>query len=672
MNARVNHSQRKNAQLKILLWLIPLLLALPALALTLFNLHHQLPVNQWWQAMTAPDIHNIQQVVMHYSILPRGVVSLLVGAGLGLAGLLFQQVLKNPLAEPATLGVSAGAQFGVTAAILLAVAPGSWMMQVAALLGAVLVALIVFGLSWGKRMSPVTLILAGLVMGLYCGALNSLMALFNYESLQGMFVWASGALNQHDWHNVTDLAPRLLVAFILSALLIRPLTLLGLDDGVAKNLGLGLSTARLATLALAVLISAQMVNAVGVIGFIGLFSPLLARICGARRLSQRLVMAPLIGALLLWLTDQVVQWLAVVWHEIPTGSATALIGAPVLLWLLPKLRTSGNVPDMNQGDQVAPERHHLWRWMIVGMVLLALALLIALLFGRGSEGWYWAQGIQIEEMMPWRWPRVVAALAAGMMLAVAGTMIQKLTGNPMASPEVLGITSGAALGVLVLLLLVPGNAFVWLLPAGSLGAALTLLLVMITSSRNGFSAQRMLLAGIAVSTVFSTLVVMVLASGDPRTGMLLTWLAGSTYGVDGAQALRTAGVAAVLIAVTPLCRRWLMLLPLGSVTAKAVGVALMPSRVTILLIASALTAAATLMTGPLSFVGLMAPHMARMLGFKRAMPQLMIAALIGGFLMMFADWCGRMVMFPYQIPAGLLATFIGAPYFIFLLRKQAK
>lgn len=100
---------------------------------------------------------------------------------------------------------------------------------------------------------------------------------------------------------------------------------------------------------------------------------------------------------------------------------------------------------------------------------------------------------------------------------------------------------------------------------------------------------------------------MVLASGDPRTGMLLTWLAGSTYGVDGAQALRTAGVAAVLIAVTPLCRRWLMLLPLGSVTAKAVGVALMPSRITILLIASALTAAATLMTGPLSFVGLMAP-----------------------------------------------------------------
>ena len=79
---------------------------------------------------------------------------------------------------------------------------------------------------------------------------------------------------------------------------------------------------------------------------------------------------------------------------------------------------------------------------------------------------------------------------------------------------------------------------------------------------------------------------------------------------------------------------------------------------------------ATLTVGPLSFVGLMAPHMARMLGFRRALPQMVIAALLGGLLMVFADWCGRMLLFPYQIPAGLLATFIGAPYFVYLLRKR--
>ena len=91
-----------------------------------------------------------------------------------------------------------------------------------------------------------------------------------------------------------------------------------------------------------------------------------------------------------------------------------------------------------------------------------------------------------------------------------------------------------------------------------------------------------------------------------------------------------------------------------------------------LLLAAGLTAAATLTIGPLSFVGLMAPHIARMMGFRRTMPQMVMAGLIGGLLLVFADWCGRMMMFPYQIPAGLLSTFIGAPYFIYLLRKQSR
>lgn len=98
----------------------------------------------------------------------------------------------------------------------------------------------------------------------------------------------------------------------------------------------------------------------------------------------------------------------------------------------------------------------------------------------------------------------------------------------------------------------------------------------------------------------------------------------------------------------------------------------MRARLSILLLAAVMTANATLTVGPLSFVGLMAPHMARMLGFHKPVAQGLMASAIGGLLMMFADWCGHMVMFPNQIPAGLLATFIGAPYFIWLLRRQGR
>ncbi|KAA8725894.1 Fe(3+)-hydroxamate ABC transporter permease FhuB [Ewingella americana] len=649
-----------------------ILLTLVSAALSFYNLRQQLPFDQWHQALWQPSIDNVNQMMFHYSTLPRVAVALLAGASLGLVGLLFQQVLRNPLAEPATLGVSAGAQLGLTVSILWALPGGELTQQFAAMIGAIVIGLLVFGIAWGKRMSPVTLILAGLVLGLYCGAINGLFGLFNYQRLQSLYMWNTGSLNQQDWSVASFLLPRLIIVWVLAFVLQRPMTLLGLDDGIAKNLGLGLNVARLSVLALAILMSAQIVNAVGIVGFIGLFAPLLAKMLGARRLTSRLILAPLIGALLLWLTDQIMQYLTQVWMEIPTGAATALVGAPLLLWLLPRLRNSMSPPPMDQGDHVPEERHHLVRWVGLALLLLVVGVAVALMAGRDAHSWNWSTGAQLDALLPWRTPRVVAALSAGLMLASAGVLIQKLTGNAMASPEVLGISSGAAFGVVLMLFLVPGDAFVWLLPAGSAGAAITLLVILVSSGLKSFSAERMLLTGIALSTAFSTLMALLLASGDPRMGGLLTWISGSTYSVTMAQAWRTAAIAAVLLVLVPFCRRWVSILPLGSVTAKSVGMALTPSRSAILLLAAVMTAAATLTVGPLSFIGLMAPHMARMLGFRRAIPQWMVASILGGLLMVFADWCGRMIIFPDQIPAGLLATFIGAPYFIYLLRKQGR
>ena len=646
------------------------LLFLLSLSLTLVNLHQALPQAEWGQAFWSPAVDSLPQMVFHYSLLSRTALALLVGAGLGLAGLLFQQILRNPLAEPTTLGVSSGAQLGITVATLWHLPGGALTQQFAALGGALLVAALVFGVAWGKRLSPVTLILAGLVLSFYSGAVNQIFAIFNHDQLQNMFLWSTGALNQMSWENVQQLWPRLLLAFVLALALLRPLTLMGLDDGVAKNLGLALSVARIGGLGLAILLSAQLVNVAGIIGFIGLFAPLLAKLLGGRRLLSRMLLAPLTGALLLWLADSCVLWLSAHWRDIPTGTATALLGVPILLWLLPRLRTGSVPPALNQGDNVPAERQNLLRWTLTGLAVLALLAWGGLAFGRDAQGWIWSAGEMLQSLLPWRAPRVLAALVTGMMLGVAGSLIQRLTGNPMASPEVLGISSGAACGVVVMMFFVPGDAMVWLLPAGAVGAALTLLVIMAVASRGGFSPERMLLAGMALNSAFVTLLMLLLASGDPRMGGLLSWISGSTYNISGSQAIQSAVCALVLVSLAPLASRWLTLLPLGSATARSAGMALTSARLSLLLLAAALTACATLTIGPLSFVGLMAPHMARMLGFRRALPQLLLSGLLGGGLMVLADWCGRMLAFPDQIPAGLMATFLGAPYFIWLLRRS--
>lgn len=148
----------------------------------------------------------------------------------------------------------------------------------------------VWGGIGGRRMSPITLILAGLVVGLYCGAVKSLLTLFNHERLNSLFLWGSGMLNQYDWGTVSFLWPRMLIVLVIVLLMIRPLAMLALDDTVIRSLGVNLTVARIAGLGIAMLVSVE-----GVIGFIGLFAALLACMLGARMLGPQLALAMLVG-----------------------------------------------------------------------------------------------------------------------------------------------------------------------------------------------------------------------------------------------------------------------------------------------------------------------------------------------------------------------------------------
>jgi iron complex transport system permease protein len=162
----------------------------------------------------------------------------------------------------------------------------------------------------------------------------------------------------------------------------------------------------------------------------------------------------------------------------------------------------------------------------------------------------------------------------------------------------------------------------------------------------------------------------VMATGNPNAAALRIWLAGSTQLVMRDQAVLACILAVVLIAVGLLARRWLEILPLGTDAGWALGLSPAKARLSIVGLAALLTAAAILIVGPLGFVGLMGPHIARMAGLRRAGEQLIGAAVAGGLIMVLADWLGRNLLFPYQLPAGLLATFVGGSYFVWLMRRD--
>lgn len=619
------------------------------------------------QALFQPLISSSEEAVLYYSWWPRLCISLLAGAGLGLAGVLMQQVLRNPLAAPTTLGVASGANLALIAATLFAPALLAAGREWVALAGGAATMALVFALAWSRGLAPMVVVLAGLVINLFVGALAITLLLFNQEALKGVLIWGAGSLTQSGWSGVTHLWPRLAVCAVLAIVLLRPLAVMDLDESNARSLGVSVRQLRLAGLGLAVFITGCIVSVVGIIGFIGLAAPNIARMAGARKLGARMFWSVVLGALLLTCTDQLIQYLAGNRSALlPTGAMTAALGAPLLLWLIPRLKLGGNRPPTSASG--FSHRHpRPARLAGVLCVLLLIAVVLALFVGQSAQGW---AGTVQWSVLEWRLPRLLAAAGAGIMLAIAGTIIQRMSGNPMASPELLGISGGSAIALMAVIFLVRSPDNLTLITAGTLGALAALGLVVLLNRRSGYLPERLLLTGVAITALFDAVRSIVLSGGDPRGQQVVAWLSGSTYYVDLNSGLFIAVMGVVVMAATRPLARWLDILPLGAATASALGMGLNRSRLLLLLLIALLTACATLVIGPLSFVGLLAPHLARLIGFGRAREHMLGAALIGALLMILADWVGRQALFPHEIPAGLVASLIGGAYFIWSMRRR--
>lgn len=609
-------------------------------------------------------------VILYHSVLPRIAVALAAGAALGLSGLLLQRVLRNPLAEPSTLGVSAGAQLALTVGMLYAPTLMEQAREGVALAGGLTVVGLILGMTWRRGLEPVAVVLAGMMVALTATMGSAALILANGEYLFSIFIWGGGALAQQSWGPTLTIAVRLLIGIGAAVLLMRPLSILGLDDASARSLGVALNATRFGVIGVAVWLAASVTAEVGVIGFVGLAAPALAHLSGARTQGQRLVAAPLIGALLLWLTDGLVQLLAGVDGErVPTGAATALLGGPLLLWLLPRLRMF-EWPSLN--SRPAPSRRTPRPYRLIGLfaAFAAVAVGLALTIGYGPGGWTLSTGPLLDTLLAWRGPRVAVAAAAGAMLAAAGMLLQRVTANPLASPEILGVGTGAGVGLTAALFLVAAPGFGVQLAASAAGAVLTLAAMLALSLRAGFGPERLLLAGIAMSALCSAVLTAVIATGSPQAFALLRWLSGSTNEAGATDAWFCAGAAVLLLACLPLTAKWLEILPLGDVTARAVGLPVRRCRVLLVLLAGLLTAAAALFVGPLSFIGLIAPHLARLAGLGRPLQQGIGAVLIGAGLMVVSDWLARTVAFPYQLPLGLFAALLAGPYLVWLLGRS--
>lgn len=635
-------------------------------ALINFSAPYSQGITLIWDTVMHYDSTNYQHLITHLTYLPRLVVAILCGFALAIAGCVMQFVLRNPIASPTTLGVAAGAELGMVLGILFIPTSLAVSGFIPAFFGGCFATALVFVLSASRGFAPLHMVLAGMVISLFLGSLNTMLVMLHEQQLTSVFVWGAGALNQNDWSSVQALLPLILTPTVLLLLLQRPLAALQFGDTVATSIGVNIKQIKLACLSLAILITAAVVSEVGLIGFVGIVAPAIARMLGARKLSEQILASGVIGAVMLLIVDLIIQPFSGVGGEmLPTGAMTALIGAPFLLWLLRRTSLQSDLKARSETTQYYQHASFVKVASVLALLLFTTAFL-AIYIGRNQFGW---TANLTESLLELRAPRVFVALLAGVGLAFAGTIIQRISNNPMASPEVLGISSGAALALVLGTMIGGAVTRDQQMLIGTLGALSVTGVVWLMGRKHQFAPTQTLLTGIALSAGLDAFLRIAMSSGHDDVRALLTWLSGSTYLVSHDDIMLLL-VGVILLGMASLTvSRWIEILGLGEVTASAIGVNCTSVRLILLLLVAAYTTLCTIVIGPLSFIGLLAPHMARSMHQYRATPQMITAALIGALVMVAADWAGRTLWFPWQFPAGLLASIIGGGYFLYLMRR---
>lgn len=292
-----------------------------------------LSLQEVWTVFTASGPPAHEKIVMNLRV-PRVLVGMLIGACLAAAGALLQGVMKNPLADPGIIGVSAGG--GLAAIMAMIVFPQfSYLLPALAFLGALITSVVIYGLAWDKGASPLKIILAGVAINALLGAVtNGLMVTYS-DRVQAVLPWLAGGLSGRSWHHLQFMAPYAIAGLALSVLAIKPANLLLLGDDAAKLLGQKVEVQRLLLILLSSLLAGAAVSVAGLVGFVGLVVPHAIRLLAGEDYRFLLPLSIVGGAALVVLADTIARsWFDPI--ELPVGILLAGLGAPFFLFLLKK------------------------------------------------------------------------------------------------------------------------------------------------------------------------------------------------------------------------------------------------------------------------------------------------------------------------------------------------
>ncbi|MBC1433740.1 FecCD family ABC transporter permease [Paenilisteria rocourtiae] len=329
------HDPRKKR--RIITFIITILLLVVVFFYGLTTGSVKVSYSEVWQTLMGHGDDLSTQLIWNLR-LPRMFLAFLVGSALAIAGCLLQGVMRNPLADPGVIGVSAGG--GLVAIVLTIVLPTlSQFVPLGAFLGAFGTALLIYAVAWDKGVAPLRVILSGVAINAFIGAMTSGIMVLYSNRVQSIISWMTGTLSGKSWYHLNLILPYMLVGFVLSIFAIRSSNVLLLGDDAAKLLGYSVEKHRFFIIMLAAFLSGVAVSVAGLIGFVGLVVPHIFRLIIGNDYRYLLPMSAIGGALLVGFADTAARsWFGSI--ELPVGILLAMIGAPFFLFLLQRGRVA--------------------------------------------------------------------------------------------------------------------------------------------------------------------------------------------------------------------------------------------------------------------------------------------------------------------------------------------
>ena len=271
-------------------------------------------------------------------------------------------------------------------------------------------------------------------------------------------------------------------------------------------------------------------------------------------------------------------------------------------------------------------------------------------------------------LMEYRLPRAVLAILLGGALAISGVLVQSVVRNPLASPDILGINNAAGLVAVSVLMFLPNLAFYWMPIFAFLGGVLSFVILWVVCGFN-FRPIKMAIIGVALSALWAAISHYLMLTNPVEINTAMLWLTGSLWGRSWSYLNVVLPWLVVLLPLPFIFCRDLDTLGLGENKASTLGVTVNKVQISVLVLAVALSTTAVAICGPIAFLGLVAPHLARRLVGGRHRTLLPAALIIGALLLQLSDILARVIDPPTELPAGIMTAIIGAPYFFYLLMR---